>query len=66
MLNRLNVHTFAFALLAVLSAAAHAHSTPEAAIRTFMDGFNSGDMAKSAAINSPSGTSIIDEFTPYT
>ncbi len=66
MLNRLNVHTFAFALLAVLSAAAHAQSTPEAAIRTFMDGFNSGDMAKSAAINSPSGTSIIDEFTPYT
>ena len=46
--------------------AANAQATPEAAVRSFMDGFNSGDMAKSAAVNSPSGTSIIDEFAPYT
>jgi hypothetical protein len=50
----------------VCAIAAGAQSTPEAAVRSFMDGFNSGDMAKSAAINSPSGTSIIDEFAPYT
>lgn len=43
-----------------------AQATPQEAVRTFMDGFNSGDMAKAAAVNSASDTSIIDEFAPFT
>jgi hypothetical protein len=52
-------------LVFALTAAARAQSTPQAAVATFMDGFNSGDMARSAAMNSAKGTSIIDEFPPY-
>ena len=52
--------------LLALSLAAHAQSTPEAVIRQWVDAFNSGDMAKAGSFNSPSGTSIIDEFAPYT
>jgi hypothetical protein len=63
---RLYIRALPLAVLAFGMVAAHAQSTPEAAVRSFMDGFNSGDMAKAAAINSPSGTSIIDEFPPYT
>jgi hypothetical protein len=63
---RLYIRALPLAVLAFGMFAAHAQSTPEAAVRSFMDGFNSGDMAKAAAINSPSGTSIIDEFPPYT
>jgi hypothetical protein len=63
---RLYIRALPLAFLAFGMFAAHAQSTPEAAVRSFMDGFNSGDMAKAAAINSPSGTSIIDEFPPYT
>ena len=55
--------------IAVLSFAAiltaHAQSTPEEVVQTFVAGFNSGDMAKSAALTSSAGTSIIDEFAPY-
>jgi hypothetical protein len=64
LVRRLYICTLLFAVLAFVCTA-QAQSTPEAAVRTFMDGFNSGDMAKSAAVNSPSGTSIIDEFAPY-
>lgn len=53
-------------LALVYTGIACAQSTPEAAVGAFMDGFNSGNMAKSAAVNSPAGTSIIDEFAPYT
>jgi hypothetical protein len=67
LVRRLYTRTLPLVVLAfVCSVAASAQSIPEAAVRSFMDGFNSGDMAKSAAINSPSGTSIIDEFAPYT
>jgi hypothetical protein len=67
LVRRLYIRTLPLAVLAfVCTVAAHAQSTPEAAVRSFMDGFNSGDLAKSAAINSPSGTSIIDEFAPFT
>lgn len=67
LVRRLCTRSLSLAVLAFVCAlAAGAQSTPEAAVRSFMDGFNSGDMAKSAAINSPSGTSIIDEFAPYT
>jgi hypothetical protein len=63
----LNVRTLAIAVLAYAAiSAAHAQSTPEETVRTFMAGFNIGDMAKSAALNSSAGTSIIDEFAPYT
>ena len=63
---RLYIRALPLAVLAFGMVAAHAQSTPEAAVRSFMDGFNAGDMAKAAAINSPSGTNIIDEFPPYT
>lgn len=53
-------------VLASSSLAAHAQATPEAATRQWLDGFNAGDMAKVNALNSPSGTSIIDEFAPFT
>jgi hypothetical protein len=67
LVRRLYIRSLPLAVLAFLcTVAAHAQSTPEAAVRSFMDGFNSGDMAKAAAINSPSGTNIIDEFPPYT
>jgi hypothetical protein len=66
-LHRLDVRTMALGFLVLVgTVGAHAQATPEAAVRTFMDGFNSGDMAKAAAVNSSSGTSIIDEFAPYT
>ena len=63
---RMHIRALPLAVLAFGMVAAHGQSTPEAAVRSFMDGFNSGDMAKAAAINSPSGTNIIDEFPPYT
>lgn len=63
---RLHIRALPLVVLALGMVAAHAQSTPEAAVRSFMDGFNSGDMAKAAAVNSPSGTNIIDEFPPYT
>jgi hypothetical protein len=53
------------ALLVILSLTARAQSTPEAVSRQWMDAFNAGDMSKADAFNSPSGTSIIDEFAPY-
>ena len=52
-------------LLLLFAAAAHGQGTPEAVVASFMDGFSAGDMAKSAAMNSAAGTSIIDEFAPY-
>jgi hypothetical protein len=53
------------AFLVVLSLTARAQSTPEAVSRQWMDEFNAGDMAKADEFNSSSGTSIIDEFAPY-
>ncbi len=65
--SHLNTRIIALLFVAaVCTAATPGQPTPEAAVRTFMDGFNSGDMAKSAAMNSAAGTSIIDEFAPYT
>ena len=52
-------------LVAACTAAVHAQATPQAAVTSFMDGFNTGDMAKAGALNEPA-TSIIDEFPPYT
>jgi hypothetical protein len=66
LLPRLKLRTVALALLACAFTPAHAQTTPETAVTTFMDAFNAGDMAKAAAVNSASGTSIIDEFAPYT
>jgi ketosteroid isomerase-like protein len=51
--------------LFVLPLTTYGQSTPEAVVGQWMDAFNAGDMAKASAINSPSGTSIIDEFAPY-
>jgi hypothetical protein len=65
--RQLNGRTVAIAVFAFAAIfTARAQTTPEEAVRTFMTGFNSGDMAKSAALNSSTGTSIIDEFAPYT
>ena len=67
LMRLLNVRTVVVAVLACLAMpVAHAQSTPEETVRTFMAGFNTGDLAKSAALNSSAGTSIIDEFAPYT
>jgi hypothetical protein len=68
LLLRLKIPTVAvaLALLAVTFTAAHAQTTPEAAVTTFMEAFNSGDMARAATVNSASGTNIIDEFAPFT
>jgi hypothetical protein len=67
LVQRLEIPSIALTLLAVgFTMAAHAQTTPEVAVTTFMDGFNSGDMAKAAAVNSPGGTTIIDEFAPFT
>ena len=67
LVRRLNGRTLAITVFAFGAIfAAHAQSTPEETVRTFMAGFNTGDMAKSAALNSSTGTSIIDEFAPYT
>ena len=62
---RLNGRTLAIAVLAFAATYAQAQSAPEETVRTFMAGFNAGDMAKSAALNLSTGTSIIDEFPPY-
>jgi hypothetical protein len=62
---RLKLRTLAVALLSVAFTSAHAQTAPEAAVATFMEAFNSGNMAAAAAVNSASGTSIIDEFAPF-
>jgi hypothetical protein len=54
------------AFIFALSLPAHAQPTPEAVTRQWLDAFNAGDMAKAGALNSSSGTSIIDEFALYT
>jgi hypothetical protein len=64
--SSLRIASLLGAFLFALSLAAHAQSTPEAVTRQWMDAFNAGDMAKADALNSSSGTSIIDEFAPYT
>ncbi len=67
LVHSLRIRSVLIPILAVsCTVAVRAQSTPDTAVRTFMDGFNSGDLKKSAAVNSPSGTSIIDEFAPYT
>ncbi len=64
-LSSLRIASWLSVFLFALSLAAHAQSTPEAVIQQWMAAFNAGDMAKADAFNSPSGTSIIDEFAPY-
>lgn len=65
--HRLGIQAMSLGFLVLgCTVGAQAQATPQEAVRTFMDGFNSGDMAKAAAVNSSSGTSIIDEFAPYT
>ncbi len=64
--STLRIASLPGAFLFTLSLVAHAQSTPEAVTQQWMAAFNAGDMAKADALNSPSGTSIIDEFAPYT
>jgi hypothetical protein len=64
-LHRLSVCSIGLACLALCTVGVHAQATPQEAVRTFIDGFNSSDMAKAAAVNSAGGTSIIDEFAPF-
>lgn len=65
--HRLGIRTAALGFLVFgWAIGVQAQATPQEAVRTFMDGFNSGDMAKAAAVNSAAGTSIIDEFAPFT
>ncbi len=51
----------------VSGSAAHsrAQSTPLEATRMFATAFNTGDTAKAAALMSPSGVVIVDEFAPH-
>ena len=57
--HRLGIRTAALGFLVFgWAVSAQAQATPQDAVRAFMDGFNSGDMAKAAAVNSASGTSI--------
>ena len=65
-LQRPHLPTLFAGLAFTLSVAAHAQTAPQAVVKAFMDGFNSGNLAKSAALNSASGTSIIERFAPYT
>ncbi len=59
--------TLAFCVPAIAgTATARAQAKPETVARQWLAAFNAGDMAKAGALNSPSGTSIIDEFAPYT
>jgi len=47
------------------SVQSRAQSKPVEAAKMFLAAFNAGDNAKAAAVMSPSGVVIVDEFAPH-
>ena len=52
-------------VMLVVSVEGSAQSTPVEAAKMFLAAFNAGDNAKAAALASPSGLVIVDEFAPH-